>query len=664
LSKDGGQWQSHFRDLIESQPVRVLFAVIAALVLGAPAAAAPPAPPPLAAYGRLPAIEDASMSPSGGLFALITSEKGHQIVLVRQSADGKIVQGVDFGVNKIRSLSWAGEDHLLIFNTASQTLHAEVSAKPHEWEGLINLDLRTGKAAMLLARSTQYVDAIFGYYGAAQTPDGHWWVYVGTIPFAHTEEWSRGTIYADLTRIDLETGKVETITPSSERERSWLIARNGAVVAHTRYHPASRTTYVYAGLGESKVLAEASGVNVDVDIDGEGRTPGTLLLRETANGHEQLREIPLDGTGPGEVLVKDATGSSSIQDRDTGLTIGWTHKSVDRFLDKNLEARIVSAISPFEKDETELTSYARGFQRMIIKVEGDRNAGRYYLINTAERSAIAIGDVWPDIRPDQVGPVKMVDYKAADGLAMNGVLTLPPGRTPKNLPLVVMPHGGPIVEGDTVGFDWWAQAFASRGYAVFQPNYRGTLGYGEAFKKAAEGEYGRKMQTDISDGVAALVKDGVVDPKRVCIVGASYGGYAALAGVTLQQGLYRCAVSVAGVADMHRMLTDIASADGADRRALDFWRGLSSAKGQDLDAISPAQHAAKADAPVLLIHGENDSVVRIDQSRLMERALKAAGKPVDFVIMPGEDHWLSTEATRRIMLEQSAAFVQKHNPAD
>src|SRR5262249_34942237 len=155
-----------------------------------------------------------------------------------------------------------------------------------------------------------------------------------------------------------------------------------------------------------------------------------------------------------------------------------------------------------------------------------------------------------------------------------------------------------------------------------------------------------------------------VDPKRVCVVGASYGGYAALAGVTLQQGIYRCAVSVAGVADMHKMLTDILASEGADRRALDFWRGLSSAQSQDLDAISPAQHAAKAEAPVLLIHGENDSVVRIDQSRLMERALKAAGKPVEFVVMPGEDHWLSSETTRQIMLEKSLAFVQKHNPAD
>src|SRR6202007_2715282 len=126
------------------------------------------------------------------------------------------------------------------------------------------------------------------------------------------------------------------------------------------------------------------------------------------------------------------------------------------------------------------------------------------------------------------------------------------GREAKGLPLVVMPHGGPEAH-DRPGFDWWAQAFASRGYAVFQPNFRGSDGSGDAFRDAGFGQWGRKMQTDISDGVAELARRGIVDPKLVCIVGASYGGYAALAGVTLQHGLYRCAVSYAGVANMDSM---------------------------------------------------------------------------------------------------------------
>ena len=145
-----------------------------------------------------------------------------------------------------------------------------------------------------------------------------------------------------------------------------------------------------------------------------------------------------------------------------------------------------------------------------------------------------------------VSKVESVKYKAADGLEITGYLTLPNGREAKGLPLIVFPHGGPASR-DTLGFDWWAQAMASRGYAVLQVNFRGSDGLGWEFTKAGFGEWGRKMQTDLSDGVRNLTSQGVVDPKRVCIVGGSYGGYAALAGATLQKDVYRCAVSFGGV---------------------------------------------------------------------------------------------------------------------
>jgi len=183
-----------------------------------------------------------------------------------------------------------------------------------------------------------------------------------------------------------------------------------------------------------------------------------------------------------------------------------------------------------------------------VFTNGGDDSGTYWLVDIAKHSAVPLGYQYPTINAEDVGPVRMVDWKAADGLALRGVLTLPPGRAAKNLPLVVLPHGGPEAR-DYPTFDWWAQAFASRGYAVFQPNFRGSDGYGVAIRNAGFGQWGRKMQTDISDGVAELAKQGIVDPKRACIVGGSYGGYAAEAGVTVQHGLYRCAVSMAGVSD-------------------------------------------------------------------------------------------------------------------
>jgi dipeptidyl aminopeptidase/acylaminoacyl peptidase len=170
------------------------------------------------------------------------------------------------------------------------------------------------------------------------------------------------------------------------------------------------------------------------------------------------------------------------------------------------------------------------------------------------------------------------------------------------------------------------------------------------------------MQTDISDGLAFLAKEGIADAKRACIMGASYGGFAALAGVTLQKDIYRCAVSVAGVTDVEKFVSAKIQTRGRDamvRRAFEEEVG----SGKDLRAVSPIRFAAAAAAPILLIHGKDDSVVHYDQSADMAKALRKAGKPVEFVTLTGEDHWLSTSATRLVMLKAAVEFVEKHNPA-
>jgi dipeptidyl aminopeptidase/acylaminoacyl peptidase len=215
--------------------------------------------------------------------------------------------------------------------------------------------------------------------------------------------------------------------------------------------------------------------------------------------------------------------------------------------------------------------------------------------------------------------VRIVSWRAADGLTLSGVLTLPPGRAARALPLVVLPHGGPEAR-DYPGFDWWAQAYASRGYAVFQPNFSGSGGYDIGLRNAGLGQWGRKMQTDISDGVADLARQGIVDPKRACIVGGSYGGYAALAGVTVQQGLYRCAVSVAGVADLAEMLAYNRDRAGLRSDTMRYWKafmGVNDSTDDSLNAISPVLRASHADAPILLIHGKEDIRVPINQSERM-----------------------------------------------
>jgi dipeptidyl aminopeptidase/acylaminoacyl peptidase len=299
------------------------------------------------------------------------------------------------------------------------------------------------------------------------------------------------------------------------------------------------------------------------------------------------------------------------------------------------------------------------FDRLLVQTDGIGDAGTWWIVDIKTGDAEPIGYSYP-IAPADVGAVSVVQYKAGDGLDLNGILTLPAGLEPKNLPVVIFPHGGPTAR-DYADFDFWAQAVASRGYAVFQPNFRGSAGFGDAFQKAGRGEWGRKMQTDVSDGLAELARRGIADPKRACIMGASYGGYSALAGVTVQQGLYRCAVAVAGIGDLLEMYKTEVTGSGGDRTLIRALRD-EIGSGRDMKEVSPIRFVNRADAPILLIHGKDDIVVKYSQSVEMAEALREAGKPVEFVTLAGEDHWLSRGATRLQMLQAIIAFIERHNP--
>ena len=633
--------------------------LLAALGAAVPARAAPP---PLEAYGRLPAIEDVALSPSGARFAVIVADKDGRKVIVRKS-DGEVLGGLAFGKAKLRGVAFAGEDHVLITETAT-VARPVIGLQETEMAGVIDFNLKTRASYMIFGKSNTYVDAILGYHGAREV-NGRWYAYVGGVTWEKVQPHAdAGVVYPDLYRIDLDTGRPEFVASSAQHIRGWLLGADGQVMANSVFDPNRRQYTVYAGAGMEHALIQRAGDDA-LSLMSPGRTPGTVLVEERTDDTVLVRELPLGGGSEGAVLITGDNTAGPLTDPDTHVVVGITSLRGQSLFDTALQKRIADAREAFPGEHAELMAYSRNFGQMLFLTEGPKDAGHYWLVDVVARSAVPIGEVRPEVAAADVGPTRMFAYKAADGLAMEGVLTLPPGREAKDLPLVVMPHGGPIVPGDRVGFDWWAQAFASRGYAVFQPNYRGTLGYGEAFRRAAEGQYGRKMQTDISDGIEALAKAGIVDPKRACIVGGSYGGYAALAGVTLQRGLYRCAVSVAGVADMGRMLIWTRErGNPRDGRALSFWRGLTGAAAGDVEAISPLRFAAKADAPILLVHGENDTVVPIEQSRMMQKALNGAGKPVDFVLMDGEDHWLSSAPTRQAMLSAVVAFVQKHNPAN
>jgi dipeptidyl aminopeptidase/acylaminoacyl peptidase len=258
--------------------------------------------------------------------------------------------------------------------------------------------------------------------------------------------------------------------------------------------------------------------------------------------------------------------------------------------------------------------------------------------------------------------VRPIHFRGRDGTDIPGYLTLPRGGGERDLPLVLMPHGGPFAR-DSWDFDPWVQFLADRGYAVLQVNFRGSTGYGRAYVERGFGQFGSGMIDDLEDGVDWLAQQGIADSHRVCIMGASYGGYAALWAPIRHPERYRCAISFAGVTDVRAILRYDARLFSAPRYSREWRRRIQGEERTDLSQISPLQQAARLTVPVLIAHGEQDRVVPVSQSRNLVRALTRAGTTPDSVFYPQEAHGFTMPQDSIDFLQRVETFLAHHNPA-
>jgi dipeptidyl aminopeptidase/acylaminoacyl peptidase len=300
---------------------------------------------------------------------------------------------------------------------------------------------------------------------------------------------------------------------------------------------------------------------------------------------------------------------------------------------------------------------------LILHVEGPHDVPSFHRYRIDSRQVENLGAMRDALLNRLMPTAGVVEWKSRDGLSLHGYLTRPPGAgDAKGLPLVVYPHGGPE-QRDSLSFDPWVQYLAARGYAVLQPNFRGSEGFGRAFAELGYGQWGRAMQDDVTDAVRHLVEQGSVDPKRICIVGASYGGYAALAGAALTPELYRCAVSIAGIGDLADFIGWRKRKWGADSEGYTYW--LQSIGDPDRDAArlaatSPARLVAAIRTPVLLIHGEEDGIVPLAQSVAMKKALDKAGRSAELLRIPGEGHSRWSDDSEKLALLAIDRFLWQH----
>ena len=647
--------------------MRAIGLVLTLVLFGVISAQAEYPSPPLEAYGALPRIADAEISPDGKRVATIANlEDGARMIVFTLSGDAAPKQ-VGIGKIKARSVEFFDNDHVIF--RASKTTKTFGFRGEYEFSGAFAFNLETDKIEQLLRRNAD----LFPAQGGLGKIVGRGKEAGDVLMPAYMGERS-GTPSYDLLRVKFKSPKGRRLLRGTNDTRDWFVGADGNVLARERYNNKSNVYAVEARLNKKwETIYEIEDEILPMSIWGVAPDEsGLVFVRTLRNemGSDVLLKLGFDGEVTGPLLPPQNSEIEAIYTDNNRAILGVRYAGVEpdyAFLDERLQDSCdkVSASLPYGTIELDSWSDDRG--EVLYRVF-EPSLGDVWLIHRRIPDELAlIAKRRPDIPPEAMGTMMNIKYQARDGLDIQAIMTVPPGYDQSHselLPAIILPHGGPAGY-DRFDFDWMAQYFANRGYAVVQPNFRGSTGSGRAFEDAGRGEWGGKMQHDITDGVKALVSAKMIDPDRICIVGASYGGYAALAGAVFTPELYKCAIAIAPVSDLNKMLKDEKKDHGRDHWVISYWEDIMAegdARRAKLKSISPVNFAENVQAPVLLLHGDDDTVVPISQSTAMRRALDRADKDVELIKLKGEDHWLSVADTRMQTLEAMDAFIAEHLP--
>lgn len=631
------------------------------------AQSATPAPvnhPPIEAFAQLPELSQPALSPDGKHMAVIRPYKGRPVAVIYDLEHIEHLPSViPYDKGFISAVQWARNNRLLV--TITQNLRVR-GDDVNVWARLIAIDSDGKNPVMLLSKMD---DSNYNYNVAiiddlnSDDPDSI------VMPLTRFSAYD-GKTYRALFTVNLNSGYSSPLVQGGHDTKRFFMDGHGHVVARLDRTESPLAEHLY--LYEKEKWVETASFGAE-----SGRTSGIVGLNETGDGFVRiitsenaaptlaLENAPLTDSNKASVIFQDPR-----YDIDEVLTDPWTDRAIgvsviadtqqDQYFNPEMKALQRGLEAAFPGLAVHAVTWDATKQMVIAAAEGPQMPRHYFLLDRKTHVAKSITGTYPGLEADQLGSVKPYPYKARDGLAIPAYLTLPPGKAPEALPTVIMPHGGPMAR-DAMGFDWMAQFLANRGYAVLQPNFRGSSGYGQKFEEAGYGQWGLKMQDDITDGVKKLIADGIADPKRICIVGGSYGGYAALAGAAFTPELYACAASWAGVTDLRQFLRTRATDYGQDSWMISSWSHYIGDRSDDadkLDAVSPALHADKIRAPILLMHGTDDSTVRIDQSEDMAAALKKAHKTYTFIPIKGETHYFQTAESRVLYLTELEKFLK------
>lgn len=601
------------------------------------------------------------ISPAGEYFAVTVNLSDRSVLWVQRRSDGKVTAKATGGPHsEVADFRWVNDRRLIIawakkegsLETPQPTgelfgLNADGSGAK-QLIGHFEAPVKADSVAVYSSQGLQYAQLI----DTLPRDDKHVLVAVSSYEMNPMTR---------VVRMDVDDGSTTQVATAPLRRARFVADRDGVVrfaeapdngnFSHLLYRADAKSDWKTindehaSGHAEWPLGFSADGRTAYLQVEKDSG-PDAIVALDVASG--QRRESLRDPVVDPEIVLR--AGSDEVP---VGASFMGDRRGT-RFFDEDSDAATLqrSLEAAFPGQSVLVVSHTRDGQLVIASVGSDTDPGSFYLYNRQTKAAdqIVVSRGWLD--PKSMTPTRAVTLAARDGLALHGYLTLPKGEG-TNLPMVVLPHGGPFGISDDADFDEESQMLAEAGYAVLRVNFRGSGNYGRAFEHAGAREWGGRMQDDLTDATRWAIAQKIADPQRVCLYGASYGAYAAMMGLAKEPGLYRCGIGYAGVYDLPMMLRDEAGRTDYLKRWFADWVGAP----ENLAAVSPVNLAARIKQPVFLAAGGKDETAPIEHTRKLEKALVAAGAKPQTLYFPTEGHGFYTDEHRHAFYVQLIDFL-------
>ena len=617
------------------------------------------------AYVKKDRFNDIKLSPNGDYYAATVALEDRTALVILRRSDNKLSANFSMGKNThVADFWWVNPERVVIgmaekFGALDQPqptgeLYA-INADGTQADLLIGQRVRgEGLGTKIQPKKVERVAAFL--VDDLPTDDKN--VVVSVMPF-------NADPYTRAERLDVYSGRRAPLARAPVRNADFVTDNQGVVRFANGFGTDNvRKLYYRKGDGaEWRLLSDEAVTGHKERPIGFSADDATAYFEtEQATGPNAIVAFDIASEIRKELLRDDDTNPARIiYGNGTMVPVGaffMDGKPRTAFFDDTVpEARLYRSLeAAFANASVRITSQTADGRLALVQVRSDRNPGDFYIFDTVAKKADHLLSRRDWFEPEQMAQVRPITLAARDGLPLHGYVTLPHGSSGKNLPTVVMTHGGPFGIQDNWVFDGDAQMLAEAGYAVLQVNFRGSGGYGQAFTKAGARQWGGKMQDDVTDATRWLIQQGIADPGKICIYGASYGAYAALMGAAKEPSLYRCAAGYVGVYDLPTMHVEgDVQRRGSGETYLREWIGERTA----LAGVSPNRMADRIKVPVFLAAGGEDERAPIAHSKMMERALRKAGVPVETLYYDTEGHGFYVEAHQREYYTRLLAFLAR-----